>query len=280
MEKSPHGKSNTFNRPGKTLKSTPLNFGICNLTVIPMRAEPSDKSEMVSQVLFGETFEILSQEKQWLRIHTGADDYEGWIDEKQIVRLESATFRAAQESSYCLTDLTAAAYGKTGSLILVIGSSLPGFEKGRFFINGEEYKTEGDATDTSRKELASRIPWNATKFAGMPYLWGGRSLMGLDCSGFTNIVFKLSGIRLKRDAWQQSEQGMLISFIDNARAGDLAFFQNEEGKVTHVGILLENNKIIHASGRVRIDTIDHFGIYNQELKRYSHQLRLIRRIIE
>ena len=257
-----------------------MNFGICNLTVIPLRAESSDKSEMVSQILFGETLEILSQEKQWLRVHTHADDYEGWIDEKQIARLDSAQFKATQESLFCLTDLTATAFNKSGSLILLIGSSLPLYNNEHFFINGEEYKSDGDVTQINNRDLTDRIPWNAMKFAGMPYLWGGRSLFGLDCSGFTNVVFKLAGIKLRRDAWQQSEQGVLVSFIDQSRPGDLAFFHNEEGKITHTGIILENRKIIHASGKVRIDTIDHYGIFNEEQKRYTHQLRLIRRLIE
>ncbi len=257
-----------------------MNFGICNLTVIPLRSEPADKSEMVSQLLFGETFEIHLQEKQWLRVHTHADDYEGWIDEKQILRLDAGQFKSVQHSPCCLTDLTATAFGKYGSLILVIGSTLPNYSGQHFSFAGESYHTDGDVTDTGRNDLSGRIAWNAMKFAGMPYLWGGRSLFGLDCSGFTNVVFKLSGIRLRRDAWQQSEQGMLVSFIDQARPGDLAFFHNEEGKIIHVGILLEHNKIIHASGRVRVDTIDHYGVFNEEQKRYSHQLRLIKRIIE
>ncbi|MFI5135903.1 MAG: C40 family peptidase, partial [Chitinophagales bacterium] len=216
---------------------------------------------------------------QWLRIHTHADDCEGWIDEKQIVRLDPNQFKATQQSSFCLTDLTATAFSKSGSLILVIGSSLPNYSNQHFTINGEDYQTDGDVTQTDNRDLSNRISWNALKFAGMPYLWGGRSLFGMDCSGFTNVVFKLSGIKLRRDAWQQSEQGILVSFIDQTRPGDLAFFQNEENRITHVGIILENHKIIHASGKVRIDTIDHYGIYNEEQKRYTHQLRLLKRII-
>jgi hypothetical protein len=236
-----------------------LNFGICNLSVIPLRAEPSDKSEMVSQILFGETFEIFEKNKQWLRIHTHADDYGGWIDEKQIRILSANDLRHTQQPPFtCLLDLTSTAFGKTGSVLVLIGSSLPLYE--------------------SRK-LTNRIPWHAIKFSNTPYLWGGRSLFGMDCSGFTNVVFKLAGIKLRRDSWQQSEQGMLVNFIDQSRAGDLAFFHNEEGKIIHVGIILEGRKIIHASGKVRIDTIDHYGIYNEEQKRYTHQLRLIKRIM-
>jgi cell wall-associated NlpC family hydrolase len=147
-------------------------------------------------------------------------------------------------------------------------------------MGDEIFSTEGDTTLTDRNDLAPRIPFNALKFAGMPYLWGGRSLFGLDCSGFTQLVFKMAGIRLRRDAWQQSEQGILVPFITSARPGDLAFFQNEEGKITHTGVLLGNNKIIHASGEVRVDAIDHYGIFNAGQQRYTHLLRLIKRYIE
>jgi len=257
-----------------------LNFGISDLSVIPLRAEPSDKSEMVSQILFGETFEILEKKNQWLRIRTHADEYEGWIDEKQIKLINTADFKQTQEPPFaCLLDLTATALSKRGSVLLLIGSSLPFFENQKFKLGEEEFETEGDVVKTGTSDLSNRIPWNALKFAGTPYLWGGRSLFGMDCSGFTNVVFKLSGIKLRRDAWQQSEQGMLVSFIDHSRAGDIAFFHNEEGKITHTGIILEGKKIIHASGRVRVDTIDHYGIYNEEQKRYTHQLRLVKRMI-
>ena len=157
-----------------------------------------------------------------------------------------------------------------------MGSSLPYLEKNIFRINEEAFTI--DNLHESQNGV-DQIPFFALQFLDSPYLWGGRSIFGIDCSGFTNIVFKITGIQLRRDAWQQSEQGILVNFIDEARPGDLAFFQNEEGKITHTGILLGNGKIIHASGRVRIDTIDHYGIYNEEQQRYSHQLRLIRRMI-
>ena len=257
-----------------------MNFGICDLSVIPLRAEPSDKSEMVSQLLFGETLEILEKKSQWLRVRTNADEYEGWMDEKQMKVISADQFKKNLQLPHtCLLDLTATAYGQSGSVLLLIGSSLPGYADQQFLIADNPYRTDGDVIKTGAEDLTQRIPWFALKFAAAPYLWGGRSLFGMDCSGFTNVVFKLAGIKLRRDTWQQSEQGMLISFIDQSRAGDLAFFHNEEGKITHVGIILEGKKIIHASSCVRVDTIDHYGIYNEEQKRYTHQLRLIKRMI-
>lgn len=257
-----------------------MSYGICDLSVIPLRAEPSDKSEMVSQILFGESFEILLKEKQWLRVHTHADDYDGWIDEKQMKPLTADQLKKIQQPPfYVVGDLSGTVQGNSGSVLVLIGSTLPLYQEKKFFIGNEEFETEADTNATGIKDLTERIPFYAVKFANAPYLWGGRSLFGLDCSGFTNVVFKLVGIKLRRDAWQQSEQGILVSFIEQARAGDLAFFHNEENKITHVGIILGGNKIIHASGKVRIDMIDHYGIYNEEQKRYTHQLRLIRRMI-
>ena len=257
-----------------------MDFGICHLSVIPLRSEPSDKSEMTSQLLFGENFEIHEKKNQWLRIHTYADDYEGWIDEKQVLHIDADFSATVQHPPLNhLLDLTASATHSSGEILLLIGSSLPAYREGNFFIGKEQYLSDGDVVETGLKDLSQRLPWYALKFAGTPYLWGGRSLFGMDCSGFTNVVAKLAGIKLRRDAWQQSEQGTLISFIDQSRPGDLAFFENEEGRITHVGIILAGGKIIHASGFVRMDTLDHYGIYNEEQARYTHKLRLIRRII-
>ncbi len=234
---------------------------------------------MISQLLFGENFEILEKKNQWLRVHTYADEYEGWLDEKQIISLSSdESEHTSQQPPACLLDPFATALSNTGSTILLIGSSLPGYANNAFSIGQKRFELDADVTQPNA-DSASRIPWFALKFAAAPYLWGGRSLFGIDCSGFTNVVFKLAGIRLRRDAWQQSEQGMLVSFADQARPGDLAFFHNEEGRITHTGIILAGKKIIHASSYVRVDTIDHFGIYNEEQQRYTHQLRLIKRMV-
>lgn len=261
-------------------KKLEVDFAICDLSVIPVRADTSDKSEMISQILFGEVVEVQERVKQWVRVHTYWDNYSGWIDEKQIQPINIKTFRELTTGNgYCAFDTMGMAKSKYRSLLLLAGSSLPYYKDEKFRINDEAFDFTGVAVDTSEPNNSQRIPEIAMKYLHTPYLWGGRSVFGIDCSGFTNVVFKLAGIPLRRDAWQQSEQGVLVSFIDQARAGDLAFFHNEEGKINHVGIVMEKQQVIHASGRVRIDTVDHYGIFNEEQKRYTHQLRFIKRMI-
>ena len=138
------------------------------------------------------------------------------------------------------------------------------------------YQFDGLTTPgfTQKKKLIE----NALMYLNAPYLWGGRSPLGIDCSGFTQMVYRLQGINLPRDAYQQAEVGTTLSFIEESDPGDLAFFDNNEGKITHVGIILEENHIIHASGKVRIDRIDQQGIFNTEIGTHTHKLRLIKSI--
>jgi hypothetical protein len=247
---------------------------------------------MVTQLLFGELFRIVGREENWRRIQLLYDDYEGWTHEAQITPLVQEEFiRLEQAVTPVSTDLVQLVIreNQEDMIPIVPGSSLPGLDNGTLIIAGEKFFYEGDV---SRDDLISMPPGsqkdviireqireNALLYLNAPYQWGGRSPFGLDCSGFTQMVFKLVHIQLLRDATQQSTQGEGISFLNEAMAGDLAFFDNEEGYITHVGILLDNSAIIHCSGKVKVDMLDHEGIYDHTQKKYTHKLRLIKRII-
>ncbi len=259
-----------------------MNFGVCNLSTVPCRKEPSDKSEMVTQLLFGEHFSILEVQGNWCCILLAYDGYECWIDKKQFLPIEQHTFDILDSTEIYHTNelVQIITDKKTGTLFpIVIGSALPNFDNGECIIENQGYDYDGAYITGLLPFTKIGILETAMMFLNSPYLWGGKTPFGIDCSGFTQIVYKLNGIKLKRDAYQQAEQGESLSFVEEAEPGDLAFFDNEEGRIVHVGIVMENNKIIHASGKVRIDGFDHQGIYNNDKKDYSHRLRLLKRIV-
>ncbi len=252
-------------------------FGICNLSIIPLRNENSDKSEIVSQVLFGEHFEVLEQNKQWSKIKLNFDNYSGWVDTKQFEEISENDYEILSkiEPKYNL-DLVQFVTNKTSLLLpITLGASISflNFDS----INVDKFIFEGLST-TGLKSKSNLIE-TAFLYLNAPYLWGGKTPFGIDCSGFTQMVYQLNGYKLLRDASQQANQGEVLSFIEESEPGDLAFFDNDEGKIIHVGIILENNCIIHASGKVRIDRLDHLGIYNETTQKHSHKLRVIKKIL-
>ena len=252
-------------------------FGICNLAIIPLRAEASDKSEIVSQILFGEHFEVLEQQKQWSRIKMQFDDYEGWVDSKQFQQISESNYRQISSEAIILNaDLIEYITGPSNLLMPIpLGASLSFLNYNDINVSNFEF----DGTKISGIKPKKNLLNFAFMYLNAPYLWGGKTPFGIDCSGFTQMVYKLNGYKLLRDASQQAFQGEALSFIEESEAGDLAFFDNDEGKITHVGIIMENNYIIHASGKVRIDRLDHLGIYNAETNKHTHKLRVIKKII-
>ncbi|MBS1526262.1 MAG: C40 family peptidase [Bacteroidetes bacterium] len=252
-----------------------MEYGICNLAVIPLRAEPSDKSEQVSQVLFGEAFEIAEWKDRWVKIKTAYDDYEGWIGRLQFAMLGHIAYKTLKQSPAPITyRAVTQAWKKPDNsvLYLPVSSSLVFLKGTTCHINNEKFEIIGEIGETEPIDITAK------SFLNTAYLWGGRTHYGIDCSGFTQTVFRLQGIQLKRDAYMQATQGRTIDFISEAKLGDLAFFDNEEGRITHVGIMLNNGLIIHASGRVKIDNVDSQGIFSEEQKRYTHKLRIIKRL--
>jgi len=252
-------------------------FGICNLAIVPVRSEPSDRSEIVTQLLFGEHIEILERQNQWSKIKIQFDDYEGWVDSKQYQIISEANYNQLSNEAIILNADLIDYITAPNNLLLPIplGASLS-------FLNNSEINTSNfdfEGTKTSGVKPKNALIATAFMYLNAPYLWGGKTPFGIDCSGFTQMVYKLNGYKIHRDASQQALEGEPLSFIEESEVGDLAFFDNEEGNIIHVGIIMDNNYIIHASGKVRIDRLDHLGIYNPETNKHTHKLRVIKKII-
>ncbi len=249
-----------------------MQYGICNLSIVPLRCEASDKSELVSQVLYGDFFKVIEQRKNWSKIRLAFDNYEGWIDNKQYLEISADNYTILNKQSPKLSlDLVEFIQDENKQIFPIqLGSSLNGIELLNHSYDGnitEGVISKGNLIDTAFLYLNS------------PYLWGGKTPFGIDCSGFTQMVYKLNGYKLLRDASQQATQGEALSFIEESEPGDLAFFDNNEGTIIHVGIIMEDNYIIHAHGKVRIDRLDHSGIYNVDKRIHTHKLRVIKKVI-
>jgi cell wall-associated NlpC family hydrolase len=257
-----------------------MQFGFCNLAVIAVRKEPSDRSEMTTQLLFGDLFEVLEEDGSWVFIKNYFDGYLGWIDKKQTRHLEAAEFHrlAALPMHVNLNPWGDTIQLGSQAVRIPAGSSVYGLENNHFTLDGLQCTFDGAAHPYKFTNAAALLE-SAMAFLSCPYLWGGKTCLGFDCSGFTQLVYKLNGMMLKRDAVQQAAQGEQISFISDSLPGDLVFFDNAEGHIVHVGILIDEQKLIHCSGKVRVDAIDHHGIYNKDISKYTHNLRLIRRVI-
>lgn len=242
-----------------------MEYGICHLAIVPCRKEPSDRSEMVSQFLFGEQFEILEREAKWTRVRGLHDSYESWVDNRQFIALDAPI--AGVRSLEMLSGV--------GDLRVPFGALLPDYVNETFEWNKERVVFEGVVGPLKPEDLFA----HNGKWLHAPYLWGGRSTFGVDCSGLVQVMFALVGKQLPRDASQQAGIGTTIQLIGLALPGDLAFFDNEEGDIVHVGVIVEDQKVMHASGKVRIDPIDQEGIFNAEKGKYTHKLRLVKRVL-
>lgn len=251
-----------------------MSEGICNLSIIPVRSEPSGKSTMVNQLLFGDRVEILEEYQKWYRVVSLHDNYEGWCEQNQI---ENTSKPAIKPPVVLITDITSNFTSGNNSYTLLFGSEVVK-SGGHYILAGKKYDLISGTVDEPMPCTGENLLKTGYKLLGSPYLWGGRSPFGIDCSGLTQIAFKMAGFSIPRDAWQQAEYAAEnIDLIQEAVAGDIAFFDNDEGRIIHTGILTGKGSILHASGKVRLDPVDHHGIFNKELGIYTHKLRIIKR---
>jgi len=255
--------------------------GICRLSIVPVRKEPSHKSEMVTQLLFGDHYSVLSAtpDKKWLHIKIYFDEYEGWIEKNQHKEISEEYFYDIINNEFKIsTEKTTSILYKKKPLQIVLGSILP-FAQTELFDLEEQFAFNGDSKNLGQKRDFEFIKTIAFKYLNAPYLWGGKTPFGIDCSGLAQMIFKIAGYKLKRDTSDQVRQGVIVNGLNESKLGDLAFFSDEKGKIGHVGIIIENRKIIHAHGHVRIDILDQKGIFSEKNKLYSHKLEFIKRIL-
>lgn len=244
-----------------------LEYGLCNHSIVALRKEASDKSELISQILYGECFKILNYQNKWSFVSLHYDGYEGWVDNKQFYKIEKKYFKkVSTENEILSTNLVDYLSDENKNLQpIVLGSVLNS-------LNYLKHKFDKSQISISKKNIIR----TALLYLNTPYLWGGKTPFGIDCSGLTQMVYRLNGIKIKRDAFQQANQGKILNVFNDIKPGNLAFFSNKEGEISHVGILINNNSIIHAHGKVRVDKFDKNGIYNSKLENYSHKLKFIK----
>ncbi|GAB1403546.1 MAG: NlpC/P60 family protein [Lentimicrobiaceae bacterium] len=259
-----------------------MTGGICFLSLVAVRSRPAETADMVNQLLFGDLFELIEQQGSWLFIRTLHDQYTGWCNQNQLTLLNNETLEVLLQSSYELVNSPVATLGSSGQppLFLTFGSKLYVLSSGGFAGPQGSYALHEGMCQSSKSFDQSEMNEMAISWLKVPYLWGGRSPFGVDCSGFIQLLFAIFGIALKRDARDQVLQGQLVGLIEESQAGDVAFFDDDEGNIVHTGLITGSGSIIHASGCVRLDHLDHHGIYDKSIGKYTHKLRTIRRITQ
>ncbi len=254
-----------------------MDYAVIAVPAAPVRKKAAHASEMVNQLLFGESVQVLKSKKDlWIKVRSQHDGYEGWITRTLVEPVDEAA--ASTRNMYASTEMLSILVMGDRKMNIPVGSSLPFFENGKGKLGEMEYSFAGNFFKLDEQRPSAgliqqlTIPW-----LNAPYMWGGRTPLGVDCSGFVQVVYKLMGIDIPRDAWQQAQEGKEVKKFSEIRPGDLAFFDNKED-IVHVGILLGNEQIIHASGKVRIDSITRKGIINTTPVKRVLRLRSVRRL--
>jgi gamma-D-glutamyl-L-lysine dipeptidyl-peptidase len=257
-----------------------MESGVCRLALVPVRKEPLDGSEQVTQLLFGDHYEVLhhSPDKRWMYIRVITDQSEGWIDTRQHHSITPEYLEQIGQADFKITtDITATLLYKKSPLTIVMGSIVP-ISTSELFKIEEQLAFNGETKSLGQRREFEYLKAIALKYINSPFQWGGKSPFGIDAGGFVQMVFKICGYTVPRNSVQQAGHGKAVTLAE-ARPGDIAYFSNAEGKVFHAGIILEADKIIHSSGRVRIDHINEEGILDVETKIYTHHLAGVRRVL-
>lgn len=269
-----------------------MKKGIVLHSIVPLRTEPNEEAEQATQLLFGETCTIREEFPQWNRVELDLDGQQGWVDAKMVSEMSNAEYQVYRKQyrrstalvKYPIAFAVSANNGQT--IPLTAGTRLPEYRDGSFSLLGVAFRIDPTMVCQQPLEMnQSNLLQLSRFFLNVPYLWGGKNAMGMDCSGFTQVLLSLFGKSLKRNASEQAQQGRQIAQLCSAKAGDLAFFDHEDGRISHVGILIDSERIIHCSGRVKVEKIDKKGIWSAERAdqthpqgQYTHHLVSIRRL--
>ncbi len=255
-----------------------MEFARVVVPAAPVRRKPNHRREMVNQLLFGEAVQVLREKGNlWVKVRSLHDGYEGWMTRTLLQEVDETD--ANTKVDHITSALLGSAIINDIPTNIPLGSFLPHFENGTGRIGSIAYSFTGTVTNRKEQQASGSLAETlARQWLNAPYLWGGRTILGVDCSGFVQVNYKLMGIDLPRDAWQQAQEGEPVKKLKDAQKGDLAFFDDKD-EIVHVGILLSPDTIIHASGKVRIDSIDKKGIINSDTGKRTHDLRAVRRVI-
>jgi len=255
------------------MESKQAKVGICLQAYIPLRKEPAEQAEMTSQVIFGEFVEIIEITEMWLYVKILFDNYEGWIDKNSITLTDSFT---RDNKAITIRNTTLINTKSNKKVHIPIGSVFPNSVKNQTEIISTTFKATDPSAIINKKTM--QLKKVIEQLEGIPFIWGGRTGYGFDCSGLTQYLLRTQGKKIPRDSSEQARLGITLNFLNETKTGDLAFFDNSEGIITHVGAIIDSNTILHASGRVRFDKLDQQGIYNEALGKYTHRLRIIKRV--